>query len=63
MKNTCQTPLEDLRNSALEHYEEASTKIHHWSSSVPQAINFYFDYKQLNLLGRLKLAFKNKTNE
>jgi hypothetical protein len=23
---TCQTPLEDLRQSALTHYEEASTK-------------------------------------
>ena len=40
---TNKTPLEDLRKSALIHYEEASNAISHWSSSIPNAINFYFD--------------------
>jgi hypothetical protein len=33
-----QTPLEDLRKQALEHYKEASSAIHHWSSFVENAI-------------------------
>ena len=53
-----QTPLEDLRESDLKHYNEASTAIHHWSSGVPTAINFYYNYKRLSLLGKLKYAFK-----
>ena len=52
------TPLEDLRQDNLKHYEEASTKIHHWSSGVPRAINFYYDYKTLGFWGRIRLAFK-----
>jgi hypothetical protein len=56
---TYKTPLEDLRNSDLEHYEEASTKIHHWSSGIPRAINFYYDYKSLNFLGKIMFAIKS----
>ena len=37
------TPTEDLRKSDLEHYEEASTAAHHWSSGIPRAINYYYD--------------------
>lgn len=37
----CKTPLEDLRNEALRHYEEASSAIHHWSSFVENAIKTY----------------------
>tara|TARA_R110000803_G_scaffold131141_7_gene198442 strand:- start:49 stop:258 length:210 start_codon:yes stop_codon:yes gene_type:complete len=59
INRTCKTPLEDLRKSDLEHYDKASTKIHHWSSGVPRAINFYFDYKQMNFWSKIKLAFKN----
>ena len=55
-----QTPLEELRQSDLKHYDELSTEFHHWSSGVPRAINFYYDYKQMNLIQRIKLAFKNK---
>lgn len=55
---TCITPLEDLRESDLKHYEEASTSIHHWSSNIPRAINFYYDYKQMSLWNKIKLAFK-----
>jgi len=58
MRNACQTPLEDLRNMHLKHYDEASTAIHHWSNGVPKAINFYFDYKQLSFWGKIKLGFK-----
>lgn len=38
-----QTSLEDLRRDALAHYDELSTKSHHWSSVIPLAINYYFD--------------------
>lgn len=61
MKNNegaCQTPLEDLRKDDLKHYDEAATKIHCWSSGVPRAINFYYDYKQLSFWDKIKQAFK-----
>ena len=54
------TPLEDLRNSNLQHYDEASTKCHHWSNAIPRAINFYYDYKQMSLWQKIKLAIKTK---
>jgi hypothetical protein len=57
---TNQTPLEDLRQSDLQHYDELSTKFNHWVSGVPRAINFYYDYKKMNLIQRIILAFKNK---
>lgn len=38
-----QTPLKDLRQSALRHYDEISTAAHVWHSVIPKAINFYFD--------------------
>lgn len=55
-----QTPLEELRESDLKHYDELSTRCNHSSSSLPRAINFYYNYKQMNLLQRIVLAFKNK---
>jgi len=55
-----QTPLKDLEKSALEHYEEASSAIHHWISDIPKAIKFYYKWKQLNFWGRLKLTFQTK---
>jgi hypothetical protein len=53
-----QATNEDLRKSALEHYEELSNKCCHWSNDVPRAINFYYDYKEMNLWEKIKLAFK-----
>lgn len=38
-----QTPIEDLRRNALEHYEKVTTVAHEWYSVVPKAINAYFD--------------------
>ena len=55
-----QTPLEELRQSDLKHYDKLSTECHHWSSGVPRAINFYYDYKKMNLIQRIILAFKKK---
>jgi len=55
---TCNTPLEDLREDALKHYDEAATSIHHHSSGVPQAINFYWNYKQMSFWGKIRQAFK-----
>lgn len=45
---TAKTPLSDLRKDALEHYEEASNAIHHWSSFVVHAIQNYVpdDFKE-----------------
>jgi hypothetical protein len=37
-----QTPKKDLMNSALEHYEEASSAIHHHMSDIPKAIKEYY---------------------
>lgn len=39
-----QTPIEDLRKDALKHYDELSLKACSFNSSIPQAINFYFDF-------------------
>jgi hypothetical protein len=55
---TIQTPLNDLRQRDLEHYNEASTKLYFWKSGIPTAINFYWDYKQMNFLQKIKQAFK-----
>jgi hypothetical protein len=55
-----QTPLEDLRNEDLEHYDTLSFNAVHFKNSIPRAINFYYDYKQMNLIQRIILAFKNK---
>lgn len=43
--DTKETPLEDQRQQALKHYEEASNAIMHWSSFVRDAILAY-DPKQ-----------------
>jgi hypothetical protein len=56
-----QTPLEELRQSDLQHYDALAFneyKCHR--NSILRAINFYYDYKQMNLLQRIILAFKNK---
>lgn len=55
-----QTPLEELRKEDLEHYDTLSFNAVHFKNSIPRAINFYYDYKQMNLLQRIILAFKNK---
>ena len=36
-----ETPLEELMQRDLEHYEEASTAIMHYSSGIPTAIRHY----------------------
>ena len=59
MEDKCyQATNEDLRKSDLKHYEELSTKCHHWSNGVPRAINFYYDYKSMSIWQKIKLAFK-----
>ena len=54
------THLEELRNEDLDHYYTLSYNAVHTKNSIPRAINFYYDYKQMNLLQRIVLAFKNK---
>lgn len=53
------TPLEELRNDDLIHYDTLSTKSHIFRNSIPRAINFYYNYKEMNLIQRIILAFKN----
>jgi len=53
-----QTHLEELRNEDLQHYDTLSFK--NYKNSIPRAINFYYDYRQMNLFQRIILAFKNK---
>jgi hypothetical protein len=47
-----QTPTEDLRKDALKHYDKVSTPAHEWLSTIPNAINFYFDMKSDKPLDR-----------
>ena len=42
---SAKTPDEDLRRSALEHYDEVASKSYHHLSTIPNAINYYFDNK------------------
>ena len=56
-QQACQTPKKDLMNSALEHYEEASTAIHHWNSDIPKAIrHYYLGDQKLNKTGLVSLG-------
>ena len=55
-----QTPLEELRNEDLEHYDTLSFNARYFKNSIPRVINFYYDYKQMNLVQKIILAFKNK---
>ena len=56
-QQACQTPKEDLMNSALNHYEEASTAIHHWNSDIPKAIrHYYIGDQKLNKKGLISLG-------
>ena len=38
---TNETPLEDLRQQALKHYEDVSTTSNHWSGFIVKAIKAY----------------------
>lgn len=39
---SCETPLEELMEADLKHYEEASSAVHTWSNQIPQAIRFWY---------------------
>lgn len=45
-EGTCKTPLNELREDAHKHYDEASKAIHHWSSEIPRAIDFYYNERE-----------------
>ena len=56
------TPIEDLRRSALDHYDKITySATSSYFSEVPRAINFYYDYQKANFWGRLKILFKTIT--
>ncbi len=56
-----QTHLEELRNEDLQHYDAlAFNDYKSHKISILRAINFYYDYRQMNLFQRIILAFKNK---
>jgi len=52
---------DELKQSDLTHYDELSKKCHHWSSGVPRAIEFYYEYQKMTLFQKIKLAFTTKT--
>jgi len=52
---------DELKQSDLRHYEKLSTECHHWSSGVPRAIEFYYEYQKMTLFQKIKLAFTTKT--
>jgi len=58
-EQACKTPLKDLKQGALDHYEELASKAHHWNTSIPFAIEFYYDH----LITQEKLALKIKNME
>lgn len=41
-EQAAQTPLEDLRKSAMEQYEKLSDEAHHWNSFIIHAIENIF---------------------
>lgn len=47
--NTAETPLEDFKNDALDHYEKISINAHHWNSFIPKAIKAYDPKKDQEL--------------
>ena len=49
---------EDLRKSDLKHYEKLSMKCHCQLKSIPEAINFHYDYRGMSFWEKIKLAFK-----
>lgn len=51
MDKAMKTPLEDLRQQALEHYNEAATAIVHYNSFVRDAIMAYNPEQNLNIHG------------
>ena len=56
-----QTPLEELRQSDLQHFDAlAYNDYKSHRNSILRAINFYYDYRQMNLFQRIILAFKKK---
>jgi hypothetical protein len=56
-----QTPLEELKQSDLQHYDAlAFNEYKSYRNSILIAINFYYDYRQMNLFQRIILAFKKK---
>jgi hypothetical protein len=56
-----QTPLEELRNEDLQHYDALIfNEYKRHRNSILRAINFYYDYRQMNLFQRIILALKNK---
>ena len=52
---------DELKQSDLNHYDRLSTESHHWSSGVPRAIEFYYEYQKMTLFQKIKLAFTTKT--
>jgi len=57
MTETYKTPKEDLMNSALLDYEDASHSVHHWNSSIPKAIrHYYMGDQKLNKTGLVSVG-------
>ncbi len=56
-------PMDELKEENLYHYEALATQAGHWSSAIPCSIKFYFDYRKMNIIKRIILAFKIKREQ
>ncbi len=67
MNKPCKATVEEQRKQALKHYDEISTKSHHWSSFVVNAIKAYNPEKPSGSLHPVienpKKAFENLAKE
>ena len=44
MEKSYQATQEDLKSNDLKHYDKLASACHHWSSNIPKAIEFFYDY-------------------
>ena len=55
-EKTCITPLDDLCEQALKHYDEISSEVCYYNSLIPKAIRFYQkNYKDKEMMVTLSM--------
>ena len=54
-----ETPISDLCEGALRHYEKLAEKAYEWNNQIPQAIRFWY-LRKPELERELATAFKAK---
>ena len=59
MNKTGKASIESLKQSTLDHYERLSAAYHVWDNQVPQAIEFWYDWKTMNLLQKFLFILRS----